>query len=279
MYSRYNDWKSMANLALTRAEYYTGPMHYRIIDTHCHPQFPQYDADRSDVIGRALKNGIGMVCVGTNLDMSVAAVELAAEYEGLYASVGLHPNDELDAPYDEREYEKLTAHPKVVAIGEVGLDYFRTPDPKERTTQQRRFVSQLAMARRCTLPVIIHCRDAHEDMSRILKEDGAGLKGVIHSFNGSVAQARTYLDGGLYIGVNAIATFSKNYEEMLKFLPINRVLLETDAPYLAPGPYRGKRNEPLYIEGVGNSIASIRGAKPEELFAVTTQNARSLLNI
>jgi len=254
-------------------------MEYRIIDTHCHPQFPQYDTDRPDVIDRALNNGIGMVCVGTNLDMSLAATDLASRYEGLYASVGLHPNDELDGLYDEREYEKLAAHPKVVAIGEVGLDYYRTTEPDHRIKQKARFISQLAMARRCSLPVIIHCRDAHDDMTAILGTEGIGMKAVIHSFNGSVAQARTYLSEGYYLGINAIATYSPNYEEMLKYVPLDRILLETDSPYLAPAPHRGKRNEPLYIEGVGNYIAAIRGMRPEDVCAETTTNARKLLNI
>jgi len=254
-------------------------MEYRIIDTHCHPQFPQYDADRVEVVERTFSRGIGMVCVGTNLDMSVAAIELASRYEGLYASVGLHPNDELDELYDEREYEKLAAHPKVVAVGEVGLDYYRTPSPEHRSTQRTRFISHLAMARRLSLPVIIHCREAHDDMATILAREGEGMKAVIHSFNGSVAQARTYVEGGFYLGLNAIITYASAYEEMLKFVPLDRMVLETDSPYLAPAPYRGKRNEPIYIEGVGNYIASKRGITGEELFLVTTQNARMLLSI
>jgi TatD DNase family protein len=254
-------------------------MNYRIIDTHCHPQFPQYDIDRSEVIDRALKSGIGMVCVGTNLDSSRAAINLAVQYEGLYASVGLHPNDELDSLYDEREYEKIAAHPKVVAIGEIGLDHYRTPSPEHRRTQRARFVNQLAMARRMSLPVIIHCRDAHEDMTALLEKEGKGIRGVIHSFNGSVAQARTYTDAGLYLGFNAIVTYAPAYEEMVKSVPMNRILLETDAPYLAPAPYRGRRNDPSYIEGVGNYLAQLKGISVEELLAATTENAKSLLDI
>lgn len=266
-------------LARDMAEGYTIAMEYRIIDTHCHPQFPQYDADRVEVVERTLSKGVGMVCVGTNLDMSVAAIELASRYEGLYASVGLHPNDELDGLYDEREYEKLAAHSKVVAIGEVGLDYYRTPSPEHRRTQRVRFISQLAMARRLSLPVIIHCREAHEDMAAVLLNEGVGMKAVVHSFNGSVGQARTYLNGGFFLGFNAIVTYSQEYEEMLKFVPLDRIVLETDSPYLAPAPFRGKRNEPLYIEGVGNYIAAKRGIAEHELFSATTRNAMELLKI
>lgn len=248
-------------------------MKYRIIDSHCHPQFPQYDSDRDQVIRRSIDKGIGIVCVGTDLQKSREAVDLASKYEGLYASVGLHPNDELDVPYDDAAYEELAIKPKVVAVGEIGLDYFRTPEPEQRLKQKARFLAQLDLARRHALPVIVHCRDAHNDMVAMLHEYAKGLRVVIHSFNGTVAQARTYLDEGYSIGLNAIVTFSPQYADMVRYIPIDRLLLETDAPYLAPAPHRGKRNEPLYIEAVGNSIAKIRNITPDELFTATSQNA------
>ena len=157
---------------------------YSVIDTHCHPQFPQYDADRDEVIGRAQKRGIGMVCVGTDVATSAQAVALAEHYEGLYASVGLHPNDNLGEVYVATEYEKLVSHPRVVAVGEIGLDYFRTTDDSLKEKQRSRFDSQLGLAERVQKPVIIHCRDAHEDMVSIIHTKE--IQGVIHSFNGTI---------------------------------------------------------------------------------------------
>jgi TatD DNase family protein len=284
-------------MALGQNRVYTIPMNYRIIDSHCHPQFPQYDEDRDKVIRDSLDKGIAMICVGTDLEKSKAAVALAEKYEGLYASVGLHPNDELESAYNESEYRALAQHQKVVAIGEIGLDYYRTKDEVARSKQRERFISQLRLARALSLPVIIHCRDAqlkagadaateteqlqgaHDDMLNILRQHHAGLPAVIHSFNGSVQQARTYLNEGFCIGLNAIITYSRQYEEMVKSIPIERILLETDAPYLAPAPYRGKRNEPLYIEAVGNYIAGMRGISIDDLFATTTQNCQELFKL
>jgi TatD DNase family protein len=258
-------------------------MDYRIIDTHCHPQFPQYDEDRPETIRRALGSGIGMVCVGTDIDTSTKAIELADLHEGIYATVGLHPNNEFDTRHDDDGYydelASLASHKKVVAIGEIGLDYYRTPDNKDRERQRSRFASQIDLARRLTLPAVIHCRDAHADMLSMVSKNTGVIRAVIHSFNGTVAEARSYLDAGYSIGLNAIVTFSKQYEEMVKFIPLDRLLLETDAPYLAPAPYRGKRNEPLYIEGVGNSIAAIRGIEASKLFCITTGNARDLFRL
>lgn len=251
----------------------------KIIDTHCHPQFPQYDSDRDEIMRRALDSGIGMICVGTDLETSKRAIELSTKYEGVYASVGLHPNDNLDEEYDEDEYRVLVQHPKVVAIGEIGLDYYRTIEPDKREFQKLRFLRQLELTHVADKPLIIHCRSAHSEMEKILKIKFGTIRGVIHSFNGSVTEARAYLDVGFYLGLNAIVSFSKDYEAMVKSLPGERILLETDSPYLAPAPHRGKRNEPGYITAVGNFIAEVRGDKSEELFRVTTANAGTLFGI
>ncbi len=244
-------------------------MQYKIFDSHCHPQFPQYDADRDEVIRRALDRGIGMVCIGTDLETSRQAIELSNVYDGMYASVGLHPNDPGE---DVSLFEQLLDSPKVVAIGEVGLDYYRSKNSEE---QKKRFLAFLKIAQE--KPLVIHCRDAHDDMISLLQSHKA--RGVIHSFNGTEEQARAYLNLGYYIGLNAIATFSKSYEAMIRMIPLDRLLLETDAPYLAPAPYRGKRNEPSYIEHVGNAIAPMVGVSPSSLFERTTENARSLFSL
>lgn len=250
-------------------------MNFNIIDTHCHPQFPQYDADRDEVIGRALDAGIGIVCVGTDLATSKQAIELAERYEGLYASVGLHPNDNLNEAYDQGSYLEIARHPKVVAIGEIGLDYYRTVEPQKREIQKRRFVQQLELARLVGKSVVIHCRDAHDDMMQILPE----YKGVTHSFTGTAEQARVYIEKGYFIGLNGIITFSKEYEGMVRSISLDRMVLETDAPYLAPAPYRGKRNQPSYVDIIGRSVAVILGIEPEIVFEATTRNARDLFSI
>ncbi|MCC6934865.1 MAG: TatD family hydrolase [Candidatus Yanofskybacteria bacterium] len=246
----------------------------KIVDTHCHVQMEQYDHDRDEVIRRARNAGIGMICVGFDLASSRAAIGAAEKYEGLYAAVGLHPNDNLTEEYDQAEYEELARHPRVVAIGEIGLDYFRVTDPRLKEIQRARFLQQLGMAAK---PIIVHCRDAHTDMLSMLA--GKELRGVIHSFTGTTAEMRAYCSLGWHIGLNAIATFSADYVDMIRAIPADRLLLETDAPYLAPVPYRGKRNEPSYIEGVGKFLADVRGVLPEDLFRQTTENAKRLFSL
>jgi TatD DNase family protein len=249
------------------------------IDTHCHPQLHQYDEDREAVIERALAAGVGMVCVGVDLESSRQAIGLAERYTGLWASVGLHPNDNLDEVYQQEAYAVLAAHPKVVAIGEVGLDYYRTTDAEKKKFQKDRFLRQVQLAHDTSKPLIIHCRDAHADMLQILSSSIFPKGGVIHSFTGTSTQARLYIERGFYIGLNGIVTFSSDYIEMVQSIPIDKLLLETDAPYLAPAPYRGKRNEPVYIRETASFIARIRGLGVDGLIRATTENAKRLLSI
>ncbi len=255
-------------------EYEEAERNMKIIDTHCHPQFPQFDADRDEVVCRALDAGIGIICVGTDLATSRQAIKLAERYEGLYASVGLHPNEVTDN-FQLTSYEELLKHSKAVAIGEVGLDYYRTTDLEKRKLQRESLEQFIHLAAQCGKPVIIHCRDAHEDMMNILPE----YRGVMHSFTGTAEQARRYMKRGYFIGLNGIVTFAKEYEEMVRSIPLDRLLLETDAPYLAPAPYRGKRNEPSYVDIVGRSIATIFGIEPAVVFEATMKNAEHLFNI
>lgn len=253
-------------------------MKLRTIDTHCHPQMSQYDADRDAVIRRALEAGVGMVCVGVDAGTSRQACLLAEQYEGLYASVGLHPNDNLDEEYSQEEYRVLAAHPKVVAIGEIGLDYYRTTDPGKKEFQKERFEQQLELARETGKPVVIHCRDAHADMRDLLSRHG-GLKGVIHSFTGTKDDALHYIELGFHIGFNGILTFARDYDDALRAVPGDRLLLETDAPYLAPVPFRGKRNEPVHILETARVIADIRGTSVEAILGESLRNAMAMFNI
>jgi len=253
-------------------------MEFRVIDSHCHPQMAHYDADRDVVLRRALESGVGMICVGVDAESSRQAIALAHRYEGLYASVGLHPNDNLDEQYDQSVYRDLAADPKVVAIGEIGLDYYRTTEPERRAFQKERFREQLQLARELRKPVIIHCRDAHADMRELLAAH-EGLKGVIHSFTGTKADALHYIEAGMHIGFNGIVTFARQYDEALRVVPAGRLLLETDAPYLTPEPFRGKRNEPVYILETAKIIAEVRGESADGVLEETTQNAKALFRI
>lgn len=250
-------------------------MEIRLFDTHAHPQMHQFDADRDRVIRRALDSGVGMICVGVDLESSRQAIALAERYDGLYASVGLHPNDNLDEQYDGSAYAKLAEHPKVVAIGEIGLDFYRTAEPERRAFQKERFQLQLQLAKAVRKPVIIHCRDAHEDMRGILAAYD-GPRGVIHSFTGTPGDAQAYVAADFSIGLNGILTFARNYDIAVRTIPLERIILETDSPYLAPEPHRGRRNEPFYIYEVAKKVAELKGLPLLEVQKLTTENAKSL---
>ncbi len=248
---------------------------FTLIDTHTHPQIQQYADDREEVIKRALDAGIGMICVGVDLETSQQAVELARQYEGIWSSVGLHPNDNLDEVYDEAPYVELARRPKVIAIGEIGLDYYRTTDESKKEFQRERFEKQLKLAEQLQKPVIIHCRDAHEDMRKILGLH-PGMKGVIHSFTGTLEDAKWYVGRGFFIGLNGIVTFTRQYDEIVRDIPLDKILLETDAPFLTPEPYRGRRNESGYLPFVAQQIATIKGMSVDEVAAVTMRNAEKI---
>ncbi len=255
-----------------------------LIDSHCHPQSSQYDKDRDEVIKRTLDGGVQMICVGTDLEMSRKAIELAGKYGGIWATVGLHPNDNLDEDFDERTYEELLKKDNVVAMGEIGLDYYRTAEPEDQKFQKERFIKQLELANKLSKPIILHCRDskagstgkAYPQMADILKNGYAKNGGVVHSYTGSLEEAKQFLNLGLYLGFNGIVTFTRQYDEIVKYAPLDRILLETDAPYLTPEPYRGKRNEPLYIVEVAKKIAELKKITMEEVAETTTQNTKKL---
>jgi len=253
-----------------------------MIDSHCHPQFPQYDNDREKMIKRALEGSVQMVCVGTDIETSKQAIELAEKYDGIWATVGLHPNDKIyDSGFKIYEYEKLLENRKIVAIGEVGLDYYRIINPAEK--QKEIFKQFIELAIKKELPLVIHSRDAHEDLFSILKSyfvnHKSFINGVVHSFTGTADQAQQYIDLGFYIGLNGIITFSEEYNEMVSQIPLEKILLETDAPFLAPPPFRGKRNEPLFVKYVAEKIAEIKNESIEKIDETTTKNAKELFEI
>lgn len=259
-------------------------MNYRLIDTHSHPQLPQYDKDRGEVIERAAEKSIGIICVGTDMETSRQAIALAEAYEGMWATVGVHPND-IEATFQKKELEDMLSHSRVVAVGETGLDYYRTKDPGDQEKQRERLATQLDMAVRNDLPVIIHCREAHDDMLEMLtalaeldRTNEAVRRGVIHSYTGTWVQAQRYAQLGYLIGLNGIITFARDYDETIINMPIENILLETDAPYLSPIPHRGKRNEPLYIEEVALKVAELKRLDVTDVEKVTTSNALRLFS-
>lgn len=249
-----------------------------LVDSHCHLDDPQYDADRGEVIGRAARAGVSvLLAVGTGNgppDLE-AAVRLAGAHEGIYATVGVHPHDarKADAGAWER-IEALLARPKVVALGEIGLDYHYDNSPREQ--QREAFAIQLEIARRARKPVVIHTREAWPDTWALLQQhwSSSGLGGIMHCFSGGPAEARRALDLGFLLAFGGVATYPKAdaVREAARFTPADRLLLETDAPYLAPVPHRGKRNEPAFLVETARRLAGLRGQTLEEIAAVTTAN-------
>ena len=252
-----------------------------LVDSHAHVDDERFDADREEVVARASAAGVSLIInVGADMASSARSVALAGKYPGIYAAVGMHPHDAKDMQEtDYIQLEQWTKQPKVVAIGEIGLDYHYDLSP--RPMQKEVFLRQLDLARKTGKPFIIHEREAHLDMFEIIKSAARGLNGVFHCFSGSVETAREYLNMGFYISVAGPVTFSKSgkTKEVAKFVPLDRLLVETDSPYLTPQPFRGRRNEPAYVRLVAEEIANLRNLSLEELAAATTANVRRLFNI
>lgn len=254
-----------------------------LIDTHAHLDGDRFAEDLDEVLARAVQQGIShIISVGCDLNSSRAALDLALTHECISASVGVHPHDATDV--DEaclRELKHLAASsPKVVAIGEIGLDYFRNHSPRE--VQQQVFRQQIALARELKLPIIVHDRDAHEDILKILREEQASeVGGVIHCFSGDIAMARQCIDLGFYISFPATITYPKNEElrEVVRAIPIDHMLVETDCPYLSPQPLRGKRNEPSFVRHTAEMIAKVKGLTPMDVARITTRNAFDLFGV
>lgn len=247
------------------------------IDTHVHLNAEQYNEDLQDVIDRALEASVNqMVVIGFDQKTIKRAIELAEEYDFIYAVVGWHPVDAIDCTDEDLQWiEELASHPKVVAIGETGLDYHWDKSPKE--IQQQVFRKQIQLAQRVNLPLVIHNRDATEDVVRILQEEQAEKTGgVMHCFGGSVETAKTCIDMNFMISLGGPVTFknAKKPKEVATEIPLEWLMIETDAPYLAPHPHRGKRNEPGLVPLVAEEIARLKGVSIEEVAQATTENAK-----
>ncbi|MDQ5984491.1 MAG: D-aminoacyl-tRNA deacylase [Syntrophus sp. SKADARSKE-3] len=251
------------------------------IDSHTHLEMREFDSDRSNVVSRATSVGVGcMVTVGTTLDDCRKAVELAHRYPSVYAAIGIHPHEAMHI--DDETYGQLkvlAADDRVVAWGEIGLDFFRNHSPRD--VQIQRFEEQLRIAETLDLPFIIHDREAHGQTLSMLKGWKGTRGGVIHCFSGDVPMARTCLDMGFYISIAGPVTYPKSdrLQDVVRHVPLDRLLIETDAPYLSPQFNRGKRNEPAFVVHTARQIASLKAVPLEEVGRVTSENAKALFGI
>ncbi|ANS76394.1 hydrolase TatD [Paenibacillus yonginensis] len=247
-----------------------------LFDTHTHLDAEQFDEDREATIARAVEQGVTrMVNVGFNRETIPTTMKLAETYDFIYAAVGWHPVDAITMKDGDLEWiAELCQHEKVVAIGEIGLDYHWDTSPKE--VQQKVFRRQIGLARELKMPIVIHNRDAHEDVVNILREEKASeVGGIMHSFSGSWETAKICLNMGFHLSFGGPITFknARQPKEVLVQVPDDRLLLETDAPYLTPHPFRGKRNESAYVKLVAEAAAELKGITLEEIASLTTRNA------
>jgi len=256
-------------------------MNNTLIDTHVHLDFAQYDQDRPQVIYRAQEaNVMGLINIGIDLASSQKSLALAEQFSSVYAAVGIHPHDAAAATeQDLLQLKTLFSHPRVVAVGEVGLDFYRTFSPPE--TQKRIFRMFLDWAWELELPLIIHTRDADEELYSLLcSKAKTGWRGVVHCFSGDQKLAEQLLEMGFHISFTGTITFKKSFSAaMVKHVPLERLLLETDCPFMAPEPHRGKRNEPAYVNLIAGRIAELKSVPFSHVARVTTENAQRLFGI
>lgn len=252
-----------------------------IFESHAHYDSEQFDEDRDELLKSMPENGVGtIVNSGANWDSVTEVVELAQKYPYVYAAVGMHPDEVGDLNEERFAYLKSQCQKdKVIAVGEIGLDYYW--DNESHDVQKKWFIKQLELARELDLPVIIHSRDAAADTLEIMKEHAKGLRGVIHCFSYSLELAREYVKMGFHIGIGGVVTFKngKKLKEIAQEIPLDRILLETDCPYLAPVPFRGKRNSSIYISYIAEEIANLKGITYEEVVAQTEENGKKLFGI
>jgi TatD DNase family protein len=260
----------------------------QLTDTHCHLDFDRFDKDREKVVYRAVEAGlVRMLVPGIDVSSSQAAIRLADKYSQVYAAIGVHPNS--GGTWESGTLQKLRAlskHPKVVAIGEIGLDYYRQWTP--HNIQKEIFTLQLELANEVGLPVILHCREAYRDIQTVLTDwiiriswsKLSSTPGVFHSFSGNIEQAKLLLEKQFYFGISGPVTYknAESLKQTVAEIPLDRLLIETDAPYLTPHPRRGKRNEPAYVYYVAEKIAEIYDLSPSEIGEITSKNSMKLFN-
>ncbi len=252
-----------------------------LFDSHAHVDDNRFDEDRNEVIKRAAEAGlVGILNAGACMESSARSIALAQEHDMIYAAVGIHPHDAKEAK--DHDYEQLavwSSLPKVVAIGEIGLDYYYDMSPRD--VQQQVFVRHIDVARQMGKPIIIHDRDAHGDVMTILKKEAKGLTGVLHCFSGSLEMAKEVIKMGFYISFAGPVTYAKDgrLKEVAATVPLERILVETDCPYLTPQPYRGRRNEPAHVRFTAEEVARVRGMDFAALAEAATANTKRLFGI
>ena len=251
------------------------------VDSHTHIQLSQFDQDRDSVLERAGTAKVNTsLIIGFDLETSLGAIKLAEKYDNLYATVGMHPHDAKKLTPDILDtFRSKLEHPKVIAVGEIGLDYYQNLSTPEE--QKDAFEKQLDLAEEMDMPIVIHNRDAYMDILPILEERSAQINGVLHCFTGDVELMYRSLETGFYIGIGGIVTYpnAADVQKVAEEIPLDRLLIETDCPWLAPQFQRGKRNEPSFVCAVAEKIAKIRGATIESIGNITTQNFNSLFRI
>ncbi len=288
-----------------------------LVDTHCHVHFNAFKDDMDDVVRASLSEGVQMITVGTQKDTSANGIKLAERFDGVWATVGLHPSHLFPGYVDEQEvqfksrnetfdpayYKSLLSHPKVVAVGEMGLDYHYAYEgvtmDEMKAREEAAFIAGAGLAREAGLPVVIHCRDAHDDQIALIEkiwgtyqESGHGAqstgapRGVIHCFTGTKRDAERYFKLGFFISFTGVITFPPKKKgvaegkglitDVVRWAPLDKIMVETDSPYLAPVPHRGKRNLPHYVKFVAQKVAELKGISAEEVAEATTANARRL---
>ena len=251
-----------------------------MIDTHCHIDFKDFDRDRDEVIRQAAQAGVDrLINIGADIPSSRRAVALAESHANIFATIGVHPHDAKTlTPAFLAEMEKMAAHPKVVGIGEIGLDYYRDMSPRD--IQRKAFVQQLDLAVRLNLPVVIHVREAMDDALAIIQDYIGRIEGVFHCFPGTIELARRVQTMGFHISVNGVMTYKNSkMAEVGRLADLEKMLIETDCPYLTPMPHRGQRNSPAYVKLVLEYLAGLRGMKVGDVERITTRNAERLFRL
>lgn len=253
----------------------------KYFDIHSHLNFSDYDADREEVINRLKETDTHTIVIGTDLESSQRAVELADKYEEIYACIGVHPIEDTTRVFDEPAFSKLVTHPKVVAIGECGLDFYHAKKAEDYERQKQLFLDQVEFAVAHDKPLMIHARNAYDELLDILeplkRECGSKLRGNIHFFAGNSEIAKRLFAIDFTISFTGVITFTRDYDEVIKAAPLNMLMSETDAPFASPVPYRGKRNEPSYVSEVVKKLAEIRGSDFEEVRLALVQNALNMI--
>lgn len=247
-----------------------------MIDAHAHLQFPEFDNDREEVIERIKKERMFCVNVGTNKVFSQKAIELAEKHSEFFAAVGLHPLEIEEEDFDEKFFENLASHPKVLAIGECGLD-IKAASSKEK--QKEVFQRHILLSKKFQKPLMIHSRYSYPEVVEILRSEKLSLPGIVHYFSGDKGAAQKFLEIGFNLSFAGKITYNNQYDEVIKFVPFENILSETDAPFVSPTPYRGKRNEPVYVKEVVKKIAEVKNLPFEKMEEIIFENAKRIFKI